>query len=118
MSAASAPADTAIESAPGSGEPGGAGFAAGLATTAFALVVVLVLAWLSLRFVKRLQQRRGDGGADDEAPRVLRSVGLGPRERLVCVRYREHDYLLGVTPSSITLLDRDASARRAADDAP
>lgn len=75
-----------------------------LGSTALALAFVLALAWLALRGLKRLQQRAG-GGAATDAPQVLRSTGLGPRERLLVVRYRDREYLLGVTAAAISALD-------------
>jgi len=72
-----------------------------LASTALALAFVLVLAWLALRALKRLQQRSGGAGGGD-APQVLRSVNLTPRERLVTVRWQGRDYLLGVAAGSVT----------------
>ena len=86
------------------------GLATNLLSTAIALAFVLGLAWLSLRGLKRLQQgRAGAGPHEADVPRVLRSVGLGPRERLVTVRYRGRDYLLGVTPGAVTVVDSHAS---------
>lgn len=82
--------------------------AAQLAGTALALVFVLALAWLALRGLKRLQQRAG-GSAEAGAPQVLHSQGLGPRERLVTVRWRGRDYLLGVTPGSVACIDHRGS---------
>lgn len=75
-----------------------------LAGTALALVFVLALAWLALRGLKRLQQRAG-GAAAGDAPQLLHSTGLGPRERLVTVRWRGRDYLLGVTPGGVSFID-------------
>ena len=98
---ASSPVDGGVS------EPIGSSGIASLATTALALVFVLALAWVLLRLLKRLQQRGGLGSAQADAPQVLRSVGLGPRERLVTVRWRGREYLLGVTPGSVTLIDRD-----------
>lgn len=74
-----------------------------LAGTALALVFVLALAWLALRGLKRLQQRGGTAAHD--APQLLHSTGLGPRERLVMVRWRGRDYLLGVAAGSVTFID-------------
>jgi len=78
--------------------------AAQLAGTALALVFVLALAWLALRGLKRLQQRAG-GAGEAGAPQLLHSQGLGPRERLVTVRWRGRDYLLGVGAGSVNLID-------------
>lgn len=109
--AASSPADsvagTAVDPVPGgaAGMVTGSGVAS-LATTALALVFVLALAWLLLRGLKRLQQRGGLRGGQTDAPQVMQSVGLGPRERLMTVHWRGRDYLLGVTAASVTLIDR------------
>jgi flagellar biogenesis protein FliO len=79
--------------------------ATNMLSTAVALVVVLALAWLLLRGLKRLQTGRAGAGGGDDVPQVLRSVGLGPRERLVTVRYRGREYLLGVTAGAISVVD-------------
>jgi flagellar biogenesis protein FliO len=80
-------------------------FAAQLGGTALALVVVLALAWFGLRALKRLQLRAG-AAAGGEAIVVLRSVSLGARERVVALRYRDHEYLVGVSANTVSLLDR------------
>ncbi len=88
---------------------GGGDLATNLVSTAVALVIVLLLAWVSLRALKRFQQGRpGAQGDAGEVPQVMRSVGLGPRERLVTVRYRGRDYLLGVTAGAISVVDSHA----------
>ena len=82
-----------------------------LASTALALAFVRALAWLVLRALKRLQLRGSGGVADGTAPQVLHSVGVGPRERLLTVRWRGRDYLLGVGTGGVSCVDhRDASA--------
>lgn len=77
-----------------------------LLSTALALGFVLLLAWVGLRLLKRLQAGRA-GGASASQPQVLHSVPLGPRERLVSVRHRGREYLLGVTPGAISVIDAD-----------
>lgn len=79
-------------------------FAAQLAGTALALAFVLALAWFALRGLKRLQQRAQ--GAAGTTLQVLASTGLGARERLVAVRWHGREYLLAVTPASVTVVDR------------
>jgi flagellar biogenesis protein FliO len=80
--------------------------ATNLVSTVVALVIVLLLAWLSLRALKRIQQgRSGTRGRAGEVPQVIHSAGLGPRERLVTVRYRGREYLLGVTAAAISVVD-------------
>ena len=82
----------------------------GLGTTVLSLLIVLVAAWLLLRWLNRA---RGGGRARGEGPQVLRAVSLGARERLVVVRHRDTEYLLGVTAANVSLIDR-----RPIDDAP
>ncbi|HUG22593.1 flagellar biosynthetic protein FliO [Piscinibacter sp.] len=79
-------------------------------STAVALVVVLALAWVLLRALKRLQSGRAGAAGSGDVPQVLRSVGLGPRERLVTVRYRGREYLLGVTAGAISVVDSHEAA--------
>lgn len=77
-----------------------------LLSTALALALVLLLAWAGLKLLKRLQTGRA-GASPSTAPVVLHSVSLGPRERLVSVRHRGREYLLGVTPGAISVIDAD-----------
>ena len=82
-------------------------FAMQLGGTALALVLVLVLAWVLLRALKHWQTKAGlGGGVLDKAAtvQVLHSLALSPRERLVTVRWRGRDYLLGVTAGSVQRL--------------
>lgn len=71
-----------------------------LAGTALALVVVLMLAWVMLRALKRWQVKTGVT-AGGHPVQVLQSVALGPRERLVTVHWRGREYLLGVAAGSV-----------------
>jgi flagellar protein FliO/FliZ len=82
----------------------------GLVTSAVSLALVLGLAWLLLRWLKRAQVVRGTGAF----PQVLRAVALGPRERLVVVRHHDTEFLLGVTAASVSVIER----RRIDDAAP
>ncbi len=88
---------TALDDAPS--------FAAQLGGTALALLLVLVLASVALRGLKRLQQRAA-GSGPGEGIVLLRSTPLGPRERVVALRYRGREYLLGVTAAQVTVIDR------------
>jgi flagellar biosynthetic protein FliO len=73
-----------------------------LATTLLSLLVVLALAWAMLRWLRRSQ----GGSASAGELQVLRAASLGARERLVVVRHRDTEYLLGVTAASVTVIDR------------
>jgi flagellar biogenesis protein FliO len=75
-------------------------FAVQLGSTAVALVLVLLLAWLMLRALKRWQDKTGVGGGAHPV-QVLHSVSLGPRERLVTVRWRGREFLLGVGSGAV-----------------
>jgi len=71
-----------------------------------ALAFVLGLAWLLLRLFKRAMTPRAVNG---QMPvNVLQAVALGGRERLVIVRQGDHEYVLGVTATSVNLIDKRA----------
>lgn len=73
-----------------------------LLTVAFALAIVLGLAFFSLKLLKRFQA----GAPSDDQIRYLRALPVGQRERLTLVAYRDEVFLLGVTAGQITVLDR------------
>jgi len=77
----------------------------GLAGSLLALGFVLALAWLALRGLRRFAVPADKGGAATEL-RVLRSIALGPRERLVLVRHGDAELLLGVSAGSVHLIER------------
>ena len=76
----------------------------GALSTLVALILVLGLAWLFLRGLKRLQRRRGAAGG--EAPQVVSSLPISPRDRLVVVAYRGQHHLLAFTPGGVCVVDR------------
>ena len=82
------------------------GFPLALLSTVIALAAVLAIAWLALR----LLARAGVGGAVRPGGRlkVLQSVPVGTRERLVLVRYEAREYLLGVTAGGVSVIERGA----------
>ena len=73
-----------------------------LLSTLIALAIVLGLAWVVLKLLKRTQLAGGRAAAD--GPQVVRAVSLGARERLVVVHHRGVEYLLGVTAAQVTLV--------------
>ena len=81
-------------------------FASSVATMLVALAFVLALAWLALRLLKRLQAGRLAPQAID-APRFVRALPVGARERVVVMHYRGEEWVLGVTAGGISLLARD-----------
>ena len=74
--------------------------APGRSTAAF----VLALAWLFLRLLKRATTLRSADGR--VPPQVVQATPLGGRERLVVVRDGAHEYVLGVTAASVSLIDK------------
>jgi flagellar biosynthetic protein FliO len=92
--------------APASTGAGGAELWSSLLVTLLALAFVLALAWLLLRLLKRATTLRG---ADGQVPwQVVQALPLGGRERLVIVRRGAREYVLGVTPASVSLIDQRA----------
>jgi flagellar biogenesis protein FliO len=79
-------------------------FGAQLAGTALALAFVLALAWGALKGLQRLQ-RRAEGAAPGQQLQVLSSVAVGPRERVVALRWQGRTLLVGVAAGGVTLLD-------------
>lgn len=84
--------------------PAAAGLWSSVLVTLVALAFVLALAWLFLRLLKRATTLRTAGG--QTALQVVQAVPLGGRERLVVVRHGAHEYVLGVTPASVILIDK------------
>jgi flagellar protein FliO/FliZ len=87
----------------------------GLLGTIIALAVVLGLAWISLRTLRRWQDRglgTRDGGPERQL-RFVRALPVGQRERLVLIEAEGELMLVGVSAASISLLRTwpgDASA--------
>lgn len=75
----------------------------GALSTLLALILVLSLAWLFLRGLKRLQSRRTAAGVDE--PRVVSSLPISPRDRLVVVAYRGQHHLLAFSAAGVCVID-------------
>jgi len=73
--------------------------------TAVALALVIALAWLVLKAFSMNFKRRSKNGL----VQVVETTPLGPKDRVVLLRYGNHDYLLAVGTQHIELLDRTAS---------
>ncbi len=82
----------------------------GIVASLVALLAVLALARVSLRLLRRVTSGRSGRDGPARSLQVLRAHILGPRERLVIVRYHDDELRLGVTPNGIRLLDRRAAA--------
>jgi flagellar biogenesis protein FliO len=67
-----------------------------------ALIFVVTIAWFILKGFKRFHIAQGDGN------RLALSLTLpvGTRERVVVLSYRESEYLVGITPGGMHLLDK------------
>ena len=76
-----------------------------LASTTAALALVLGLAWMALRtwpYLVRPVRRQHRACA---SPRIVRSLPLGARERIVVLEYSGNTYLLGMTASGLSVID-------------
>lgn len=87
---------------------GSAGLWSSLLVTVLALAFVLALAWLFLRLLKRATAARVVDGRTP--PQIVQAVALGGRERLVIVRDGPTEYVLGVTATSVSLIDKRPAA--------
>ncbi len=67
-----------------------------------ALIVVSILAWLVLRAMKSMYSGKFRAGKVE----IISSVPIGTRERILIIRHRSHEYVLGVTAGGISLLDK------------
>lgn len=75
----------------------------------FGLVVVLLL--VLLHFLKKMQQGQGFGRTDRRM-RVVETLGLGARQKVVITRVDDREFLLGVTATDINVLGQwDANDR-------
>jgi flagellar protein FliO/FliZ len=84
-----------------------------IASTVLALIVVLALAYVVLRVLRRpLLERAGRSGDHNDAMTFVRALPLGPKERVVLIDYRGARWMLGVTAGGISVLESwpDASA--------
>lgn len=80
-------------------------FALSFASMLLALAVVLVLAWLALRFLKGRMEGRGiTGGSSEDALRFVRALPVGTKERVVIVEHRGERWMLGVTQGGISTI--------------
>lgn len=78
----------------------------GLIGMVIALAIVLGLAYVCLKVLRRWQER-GTGGREGEPQRELRFVralAVGQRERLMLVEAEGELMLIGVSAGSVTLL--------------
>ena len=67
-----------------------------------ALIFVVAMAWLLLKGLKGFHAQSGDGNR----MKLVLNLSVGARERLVVVTYRDNEYLVGITPGGMSLLDK------------
>jgi len=79
--------------------------------TTVALALVIALAWLVLKALSMNIKR----GSKSGLVQVLETTPLGPKERVVLLRYRNQDYLVAVGSQHIELLDKTASSQPGAE---
>ncbi|WP_419785773.1 flagellar biosynthetic protein FliO [Pseudodesulfovibrio sp.] len=73
-------------------------------TTAGYLCLLLGVIFLAYWLLRRLGLPGATGSGGSGGPRLINRLVLGQRQSVVVVRYRERDYLLGVTEQHITPL--------------
>lgn len=76
-----------------------------LLMTILALILVLVLAWFAIRLLARMGGKTRGGNRIS----ITQTVMIGSREKLMLVQCNDREYFLGVTSSSISLLDENSA---------
>ncbi|MCI4592621.1 flagellar biosynthetic protein FliO [Sphingobium sp. BYY-5] len=84
-----------------------------LLAVVLALAVVLGLAWVVLRLLRRWNDHFQGGEANEQPIRFLRAMAVGQRERIALVEVRGEVMLIGVTGGGISLLARWPEGRAA-----
>lgn len=77
-----------------------------LLSVVLALAVVLGLAWVAIKLLRRWNDRFQGGEAAEQPIRFLRAMAVGQRERIALVEVRGEVMLVGVTAGGISLLAR------------
>jgi flagellar protein FliO/FliZ len=75
----------------------------GLASLSLAMGTIVVVFWGAVWALRRLRPSAALWGGSGDC-RILRSMTLGPRERLVVVRVGPRHLVLGVSAAAISLL--------------
>jgi flagellar protein FliO/FliZ len=70
--------------------------------TLVALILVIALALLLIKALKGLHTSQ----SGTNRIKLLLTLPVGSRERVVVVSYREHEYLVGITAGGMSLLDK------------
>lgn len=79
-------------------------FVLSFASMLLALAVVLVVAWLVLRFMRSRMHGGPPGPGNEDSLRFVRALQLGTKERVVIVEHRGARWMLGVTAGGISTI--------------
>jgi len=74
----------------------------GLGSLSLTLGIIVLLLWAGIWAMRRMRPGIGLGNAHDCT--ILRSLALGPRERLLVVRVGERHLVIGIGSSAVSLL--------------
>lgn len=74
-----------------------------LLLTIFALAIVLVVAWLIIRGLASMGMAQNRNGR----LKIIESVPVGSRERIVVLEFNSREYLVGVTANGMVQLDAE-----------
>ncbi|HVH81907.1 MAG TPA: flagellar biosynthetic protein FliO [Stellaceae bacterium] len=74
----------------------------GLGSLSLTLGVIVLLCWGGIWAMRRMRPGPGLGGARDCT--ILRSLALGPRERLLVVQIGARQLVIGIGSASVSLL--------------
>ena len=74
----------------------------GLASLSLTIGTIIFLLWGAIWVLRRARPNLAAAGARDCA--ILRSLALGPRERLVVARVGTKDLVIGVSSNAVSLL--------------
>jgi flagellar protein FliO/FliZ len=77
-------------------------YAQELLFTLVALILVITLAWFLLKALKGFHVSQ----TGTNRIKLLLTLPVGSRERVVVVSYREHEYLVGITAGGMNLIDK------------
>jgi len=78
-------------------------FPTSLIMTILALVLVLVLAWFTIKMLARI----GGVSTGGQRIKISQTVAIGAREKLMIVKCDDQEYLLGVTSNTISVLSKN-----------
>lgn len=74
----------------------------GLGSLSLTLAIIVLLLWGGIWAMRRMRPGMGLGGARDCT--ILRSLALGPRERLVVVEIGARQLVIGIGTASVSLI--------------